>query len=265
MASRAVGATLNFQQVANNFGGAAASYDQHAEIQRQIGQLLRQQLPTLGASSQVIDLGCGTGYDSQWLLTQTTQLHAVDIAEGMLQATRQRCGNQLTTYQANVLELGQLDLQADLVWSNCMLQWADDLAAAMQQIAQTLKPGGYVLGSLFSNRSLQQLRQAWRAVDDKPHVIEMPTIESTQAALEAAGFALSWQQRFTTTAHFDDLNQIRDHLRGLGATNTHRQRNAGLVGKQAILKLRQALEQQRQPCGIPLDWEAWLFKAQKTA
>lgn len=263
MAGSAVEAKLNFQQVANNFGGAAHSYDQHAAIQRDISQLLRQQLPALSQHAVVMDLGCGTGHDSEWLQSQTRQLHAVDIAEGMLNATQQRCGDSITTHQCNVLSLDDLDLKADLVWSNCMLQWADDLPAAMRQIHHSLQAGGTLLGSLFSYQSLHELRQAWRAVDDQPHLIELPAIEHAEAALTAAGFEIDWQHRFTTTAYFDDLNGIRDHLRGLGATNTHRQRNTGLVGKKAIATLRHALEQQRTPQGIPLSWEAWLFKAKK--
>lgn len=266
MASSAINPALNFERVASNFGGAAARYDQHAQIQREISHRLREQWPTQSGGS-VIDLGCGTGYDSEWLCQQDYKVHAVDLAEGMLDATSQRCNGNgqlgVTTHLCNVAELNSLNLQTDAIWSNCMLQWAGNLPLAMQQIQHSLKPGGVFVGSLFTADSLTELRQAWRAVDDKPHLIEMPKAEQAQQALTAAGFNLEWNQLFETQAYFDDLSGIRDHLRGLGATNAHQQRQTGLVGKTALATLKAALEKKRNSNGLPISWQAWLFKAVK--
>lgn len=263
MASSALKPKVSFNHVANNFGGAAHSYDQHAAIQRDISQRLRQQCPPTLEAASVIDLGCGTGHDSEWLLTQGANVHAVDIAAGMLNATADRCNSNITTHLCNVLELADLGLKAELVWSNCMLQWADDLGLAIQQIKRSLKPGGSFIGSLFTDGSLLELRKAWRAVDDQPHLIELPKAEAAKAALLNNGLMLDWEYSFNTTAYFADLNGIRDHLRGLGATNAHQQRNTGLMGKSAIATLRAALDAQRVEQGIPLSWQAWLFKASK--
>lgn len=263
MASSALKPKLSFSHVANNFGNAAHSYDLHAAIQRDISRRLRQQCPPTLAATSVIDLGCGTGHDSEWLLAQGAKVHAVDIAAGMLSAAAERCNSNITTHLCNVLDLANLDLEAELIWSNCMLQWADDLGLAMQQIQRCLKPGGSFVGSLFTDGSLRELRKAWRAVDDQPHLIELPKAEAAKSALLRSGLTLDWEYSFNTTAHFEDLNGIRDHLRGLGATNTHKQRNTGLMGKSAITTLRTALDAQRVEQGIPLSWQAWLFKASK--
>lgn len=144
-----------------------------------------------------------------------------------------------------------------------MLQWAGDLNLAMQQVQQSLKPGGVFVGSLFTAGSLIELRQAWRAVDNKPHLIELPEASDAKQALSHAGLSLQWSRPFNTQAYFNDLNGIRDHLRGLGATNTHQQRQTGLVGKTALATLKTALDIQRTERGIPLSWQAWLFKAVK--
>lgn len=267
MASGAINPSLNFARVASNFGSAAAHYDQHAQIQRDISLQLREQWPTLDTDSKVFDLGCGTGYDSEWLCQQGLSVHAIDLAAGMLKATKERCGrddnSSISTHLYNVSELSQLGLQVDAIWSNCMLQWAGDLKLAMSQIEQSLNPGGVFIGSLFTAGSLNELRQAWLAVDNKPHLIELPNADDTQIALTAAGLTIEWSQPFNTLAYFDDLNGIRDHLRGLGATNAHRSRQTGLVGKSALATLKAALEQQRTHNGIPLTWQAWLFKAVK--
>lgn len=249
-------------RVAQNFGAAAASYDQHAALQRDIAAELRLQWPQLPETAAVIDLGCGTGYDSEWL-SQQHQLHAVDIAQGMLDATAARCQQSVQTHCMDVLQLSQLPVTAEALWSSCMLQWATDMHAAAEAIAATLAPGGQVVAGLFTAGSLTELTQAWEAVDDLPHTVSLPDIESTRQAFESAGFELRWEKRLHTQVHFENLAAVRGHLRGLGATNALQQRAKGLMSRQKLQRLNNALESFRQPQGIPMTWNAWLFKAEK--
>lgn len=261
MASRAL--SLNSKRVAQNFGAAADSYDQHAALQRQLSEQLRQHWPILAAGDSVLDLGCGTGVDSLWLQQQLLNVHAIDLSAGMLAAAQARCGEQLKTHNLDVAAVGSLGIQADAIWSCSMLQWADDLPLAMREIYGALKPGGEFWGCLFTDGSLAELANAWKAVDDQPHLSELPTQTASQSALLGAGFNVHWQQAVNTQLHFTDLAAIRDHLRGLGATNANQQRSKGLMSKSALQKLTQALEQYRQPDGIPLTWNAWMFGARK--
>ena len=256
------GAAINLAQTAQNFAAAASSYDEHAELQRSIGQALRAQWPALEASSTVLDLGCGTGYDSAWLLQQGLNVQAVDLAEGMLQLAAEKLP-ALTTHCCDVHQLEHLGLVVDAAWSNCMLQWAEDLPKAFAQIHSSLKPEAEFCGSLFTGGSLVELKTAWAEVDDQPHVVEMPSQAEVKAALEHAGFDLLWSETLNTQRYFAGLAAIRDHLRGLGATNTATARAKGLMGRQQLLRLREALEQFRESQGIRISWQAWLFKAKK--
>lgn len=254
---------LDRQRVAQNFGAAAGRYDQYAALQRNIAAQLKPQWPALAADATVVDLGCGTGHDSEWL-SREHALHLVDIAPEMVAAAAARCSGPVQQHCCDVAQFGQLRLQADAIWSGSMLQWAADMPAAAQEIYQSLKPPGALVASLFTEGSLRELEQAWAQVDDEQHVVPLPSIEHTRRAFEDAGFTIAWQQPFSQPLYFDSVADIGRHLRGLGATNALQQRKKGLMGRQQLARLTAALEPFRQPQGIALTWNAWLFKAEKS-
>lgn len=144
-----------------------------------------------------------------------------------------------------------------------MLQWAVDMGAAARAMHDSLDEQGVVLASLFSAGSLGQLADAWTAVDSAPHMVALPEPEAVQAAFESNGFQLTWQQPFTAEVYFDSLADIRQHLRGLGATNAVSGRAKGLMSRAKLQRLQAALETFRTAQGIPMTWNAWLFKAEK--
>jgi malonyl-CoA O-methyltransferase len=255
---------LDSARVARNFGGAAQRYDQYAALQRDIAAQLRLQWPRLPNPATVVDLGCGTGHDSEWL-SREHRLHLVDIAPEMVAAAAERCAMPAQQHCCDVSCFGELGLSADAIWTSSMLQWATDMPLAAEAIAANLKPGGSLLASLFTAGSLTELAQAWATVDDAEHVLPLPAIDGTRQAFEAVGLRISWQQPFTRQLHFDSLGDIGRHLRGLGATNALKQRKKGLMGRQQLARLTAALEPFRDEQGIALTWNAWLFKAEKAA
>jgi malonyl-CoA O-methyltransferase len=253
---------LDSRRVARNFGDAAKRYDQYAALQRDIALQLRQQWPSLPSQSTAVDLGCGTGHDSEWL-SREHRLHLVDIAPEMVAAAAERCAVPAQQHCCDVSEFGQLGLDADAIWTSSMLQWAVDMPAAARAIAESLKPGGSLLASLFTQGSLGELAQAWAAVDNEQHVLPLPPIEGTRQAFAAAGFHITWEQPFSRQLYFGSVAEIGRHLRGLGATNALQQRKKGLMGRQQLARLTEALEPFRDERGIALTWNAWLFKAEK--
>ena len=64
---------IDKQAVAESFSKAAVHYDQFAQLQRDIGEQLLNNV-TLKAPINVVDLGCGTGYFSE----KITQIRHVD-------------------------------------------------------------------------------------------------------------------------------------------------------------------------------------------
>ena len=76
---------FNKKSVALSFSNAAASYDNAANLQQQVGNKLLTFLPKIKAN-MILDLGCGTGFFSSNLKREypLSQILGLDLAEGMV-------------------------------------------------------------------------------------------------------------------------------------------------------------------------------------
>jgi malonyl-CoA O-methyltransferase len=83
--------TSDKRAISESFGRAAATYDQHAAFQRQVGHLLLDKMPEDLTGKVILDLGCGTGYFSEILATRGAKVVVADLSEAMLSATEHRC------------------------------------------------------------------------------------------------------------------------------------------------------------------------------
>ena len=61
--------------IAQSFGARAASYEEHADLQRTVAKRLARLLPPL-AAPRVLELGCGTGLFSRHLLARYPTGHS---------------------------------------------------------------------------------------------------------------------------------------------------------------------------------------------
>jgi malonyl-CoA O-methyltransferase len=76
--------------VRESFDRAAASYDQAAVLQRQVGDNLLREFAADPEPASILDAGCGTGHGLQILHRRwpTAELTAVDFAPAMLALAR---------------------------------------------------------------------------------------------------------------------------------------------------------------------------------
>jgi len=149
------------------FDEAAKNYDQDF-TQSAIGKLQRKrvldyldrQLGSLENPLNILELNCGTGYDALYFLEGGHSVHATDLSEEMLNATKSRCHKYHETGELIVERLDINDITAfrpqtpfDLVFSNfaglnCL--GPDALQKAIIRIGQLLKPGGRFISILLS-------------------------------------------------------------------------------------------------------------------
>lgn len=235
---------LNPQHVAATFNRAAASYIQHAHLQREIADNLLDRLDdfNLPLPQYIADVGCGVGYLSQRLQQRYPQAHifGYDLAHTVLQQAQQQLRPAWWSWQrprvhficADAARLPLADNSVDLLLSNLMLQWCDDVCAVFTELARVLKPDGILLFSTFGPDTLQELRYSWAQVDTYSHVNHFIDMHDLGDALLAAGLVDPVMDTDWHIRTYDNVLQLMRELKGIGAHNITHGRQRGLTGKQ---------------------------------
>jgi malonyl-CoA O-methyltransferase len=153
----------------------AAAYDQWSNIYETnenatrdlAAKVLRQQYSTF-AARDVLEIGCGTGLNTQHLAAVSANVLAVDFSPGMLEKAR-------ANVSAVNVKFAQLDLDQawtiadsafDLIVCTLVLEHIGDLAHVFQQAARVLRPGGeFFFCELHPYRQLQGTQAQF--TDDK--------------------------------------------------------------------------------------------------
>lgn len=106
---------------------------------------LRETLSGL-SFSKCLEIGCGTGKNSEWLLTISGHVTAVDLSNEMLSIAKQKinAGN-VTFVKADVTKRWSFaDSLYDLVTFSLVLEHIEDLDGIFQKLSDVIRPGGKV-------------------------------------------------------------------------------------------------------------------------
>ncbi|MDX2320923.1 MAG: malonyl-ACP O-methyltransferase BioC [Moritella sp.] len=213
--------------VARCFGKAAASYDQHAVLQRLSSDKLLGYLPGLSNGSKAyastVDLGCGSGALLPTLAHYSESLIAVDLSFGMLAYAQQHHQLPLQPHWLNA-DAEALPLQSssiDLCVSNLALQWCDDLAMPLIEVSRCLKQGGLMLFSTLVSGSLNELTLSWSSVNEHRHVNRFLSEPEIKASLLKSGLSVESFQVEIQTMYYSSVKEVMQSLKGIGANHVH--------------------------------------------
>ena len=257
------------------FGRAAAAYDAHAVLQREVGARLLQHLdPIRIEPRRAIDLGCGTGFFLEALRERfpRASLVGIDAALPMLREARRRSPWWRRALSAGVPALACADAQrlplaagsARLVFSNLLLQWCDP-AAVFAETARVLETGGLFLFSTYGPDTLKELRGAFAAVDEAPHVNAFVDMHDLGDALVAAGFADPVMEMETLTVEYADVESIARDLRRGGGQTVLAGARPGLGGRERWRRMAERYEAHRRAGALPATFEVVYGHAWKAA
>lgn len=246
---------LDRRSLRRAFERAAAGYDRAAVVQREVGGRLLERLDLIKLEPAVIaDIGCGTGAITALLLKKyrRARVVALELAPAMVAAARKRAP-WLRTVHGAVGEPEALPLASascDLIFSNLALPWCPDLEGAFAEFRRALKPGGALLFSTLGPDTLIELRQAFRAADDRNHVNAFFDMHDIGDALVRARLAEPVLDTERLTLTYPAVDPLMRDLKALGAGNVTAGRAGGLTGKGRLRALRAAYERFRRADGL---------------
>lgn len=234
------------QSVRSRFSAAARSYESGARIQKRVADTLLARMPPQPWPTPILEIACGSGQFTERLLAhaERSRVHAIDIAEGMVDRTRARLGHDPR------LSLAVRDFRAyesphryGLIVSNCALHWLTPLQTALERTARLLEPGGLLVGSLMVEGTLAELHEArLRVAPSKPPAGRLPDPDQVIGGLTGAGFHVQDSTEEILTASYASGPAFLAALHAQGVTGGAVSRAAVPLNRTEIRRLTDVYE-----------------------
>jgi trans-aconitate 2-methyltransferase len=177
------------------------------------------------AGATVLDAGCGTGRDAEFLLSRldTGRVIAVDGSEQMLARVRERLADNLDRVQivrADLTEPLPIDGPVDAVLSVATFHWVLDHEALFANVAAVLRTGGRLASDCGGEGNIATVSAA---VDDalgsssrvrpQPSPWNFAGVEETRKRLMDAGFSDVEVRLRPDPVRFRSRSQLCEYLR----------------------------------------------------
>jgi malonyl-CoA O-methyltransferase len=270
---------LDVRRVRRSFDRAASSYDASAVLQREVGQRMAERLALFKLDPEtVVDAGCGTGAALGELASRYRQafLIGLDVSYAMLGVARRRAapaglpersllsrliGKQTFAREAPALVCADAcrmpfaTASVGLIWSNLLLDWINDAAAAFAEFHRVLRVGGLLMFTTFGPDTLKELRAAFAGVDGATHVNRFIDMHDLGDLLVRAGFGDPVMDMENMTLTYADTTAMMRDLKSIGAHNATTGRARGLMGRKRWSRVLARLETFRHDGRVPATFE----------
>lgn len=198
------------EQMAAFFNTRADGYNKHMLLESGSSEedykKLGSQFPKTIATIQILDIGCGTGIELDYIWEQAPNAHitCVDVSRGMLELLLQNHPSRhdkITIVETSYIDWAYPESAFDIVVSNMTMHhfWQEEKTGIYQKILGTLKPeGSYIEGDFIVDAiaSEQYRRRYETIISNLPerakageYHIDIPfTLEVQLKLLQDAGF-----------------------------------------------------------------------------
>lgn len=124
----------------------STQYDNNENKTRDLEAIALKQLLAGKNFKNCLEIGCGTGKNTTWLLTISDHITAIDLSEGMLAIAKEKLASYKVQFEiVDVTKDWTFAKGAyDLVTFSLMLEHIEDLAAVFQKLAKHTATGSCV-------------------------------------------------------------------------------------------------------------------------
>jgi ubiquinone/menaquinone biosynthesis C-methylase UbiE len=132
--------------IANAYNSWSSQYDTNDNKTRDLEALALQKILQGKSFKHCLEIGCGTGKNTAWLLSICDQITAIDLSKGMLDIAK----NKIQSDKVNFIEVDITNDWTfakhtyDLVTFSLMLEHIEDLDAVFQKVSKVTTVGSWV-------------------------------------------------------------------------------------------------------------------------
>ncbi len=205
---------INNKQIKKQFEKSMQNYDKNAVVQKTMASKMLTKLSKIkNHYDTILELGSGTGI----LTTQIAQnLHfktyyANDLIEKSkiyiqksIPQAQFLCGNALKIKTAK---------QADLIISNAMFQWFENLDKALQILTTQLNNQGILAFSTFTKGNYKEIKELTGLT------LEYKSTDEIENTLKNNGFEILYIENFTKELKFNTPLELLAHMKNTGVNS----------------------------------------------
>ena len=131
-------------EVAAAYDRWAESYDTDLNRTRELAAAVLRQSELGLAGRDVVEIGCGTGRNTEWLVERVASVLAVDFSEGMLRQAKTRVRSPRVRFIRHDIRYvwPVADASADLVIAMLVLEHIEHVEPIFAEAARALRTGG---------------------------------------------------------------------------------------------------------------------------
>lgn len=190
--------------IQNSYDRWSNSYDEDENLTRDLDRQVTEKTLRNLRPNRILEIGCGTGKNTAFLVQIGDMVHALDFSEGMLTRAREKVTADNVLFSVADLTRPWPDDagSADLVVCNLVLEHIEKLPLIFSQAALVLRAGGlFFVSELHPFRQYQGKKAAFQ---NQEGIVEVPAyIHHISDFLNAArenGFSLKelyewWHER----------------------------------------------------------------------
>ena len=134
---------VNTKQAYDNW---SEQYDTNINKTRDMEALALQQTLAGISFGSCLEIGCGTGKNTAWLLTKAKEITAIDLSEAMLAKAKEKINSDKVNFiQADILQDWNFaNKKYDLVSFSLVLEHIEKLEPVFLNVSKVIADGGFV-------------------------------------------------------------------------------------------------------------------------
>ena len=124
----------------------AEQYDTNSNKTRDLEAFALREILSIIPFETCLEIGCGTGKNTEWLITKSKEILAVDLSEAMLNKAQAKIKSDKVIFlQADLHKPWTFVTQKfDLLIFSLVLEHIENLGPVFEKASNSVKPGGYV-------------------------------------------------------------------------------------------------------------------------